>query len=151
MTATWTIQTPLFQINLMIFLGWRSSLEFVRPVFREEGFRLYLIGQSIPTSLQARTRASNAIPAIPFQPSPTPDLLYRNNQARQLLPVECKVSSFGPDREQAKQAAALLTCTGPHVAETLGLTVSKSWSSTLIYSVTWAGLSNARNSQDDSW
>jgi hypothetical protein len=135
MTDNQFSQTPLFQINLLIFLGWRSTPAFVKPIFREEGFQLYRVGPSIPISLQARTRAANVAPPIPFQLAPTPDLLYRKNKTRQFIPIECKVSSFGPDTEQAKQAAALLTCTGSHLAETFGLSAAKSWSSTLLYAV----------------
>ncbi len=135
MTEIPPTQTPLFQINLLIFLGWRSSQSFVRPIFREEGFRLYLIGPTIFTSLQARTRAASAIPPVPFQPAPTPDILFRKNQTREFLSVECKVSSFGPDTEQSRQAAALLTCTGAHIAEIFGIAASSSWVSTLLYTV----------------
>lgn len=119
----------------MIFLGWRSTPAFVDPIFRNEGFRLFRIGSSIPTSLQSRTRASSAIPAIPFQASPTPDVIFRKNSKRQFLPIECKTSSFGPLTEQAKQAASLLTCTGTRIAEVLGAPNPKTWSSTLLYAV----------------
>ncbi|MCI0561451.1 MAG: hypothetical protein MN733_23435, partial [Nitrososphaera sp.] len=120
-------QTHLFQLNLMIFLGRPSASMFVTPILYNEGFVLYLISPPTPTSLQNQARAADAIPPIPFTPSPSPDLVFVQNEKMMFVPLECKVSSFGPDAEQARQAAALLSCTGSHLADTFGRPSPDKW------------------------
>ncbi|MBI3760708.1 MAG: hypothetical protein HY260_02460 [Chloroflexi bacterium] len=128
-------QTPLFQLNLMIFLAWPSAPAFVRPVLREGGFALHAIGPPIPTTLQTQARAANATPPIPLTPTPSPDLLFSKAESKTLMPMECKLSSFGPEAKQARQAAALLSCISTHLADILGLATPGNWSAMLVYAV----------------
>lgn len=133
-------QTPLFQLNLMIWLTWPARpAGIVRPVFREDGFTLRGIGLTfeLPLEIRARAGAGN----VPFKERPGPDLLLDHRQRRLLLPIECKVSSFGPDvppkskKHQARQAAALLSATGPYLADYLGLPVPMDWWAYVLYAV----------------
>lgn len=128
-------QTPLFQLNLMIFLAWASPPAFVNPIFYNAGYILDRIGQNIPTELQDRVRVQNANPPIPFQLSCSPDLLLRHDTNKHLLPIECKLNSFGPDSDSAKQAGAMLSLDGPYFAEFLGLVDPSTWYTFLYYAV----------------
>jgi len=133
-------QTPLFQLNLMIWLTWLVPPgEIVRPIFREDGFALRGIGQAFELPLEIRARAGAA--GIPFKERPGPDLLLEHHQRRLFLPIECKVSSFGPDaplgnrKHQACQAAALLSATGSYLADYFGLPAPVDWRAYLLYAV----------------
>lgn len=128
-------QTPLFQLNLMIFLSRPSSSSFVRPIFYRDGFSLYLIGPRIPTALEVRARVINAVPPIPIKLAPAPDLVLAHRSNRVLFPLECKCNSFGPDTDQAHQANALLSNTGTYMADLFGLSHSNSWQAFLAYAV----------------
>lgn len=132
-------QTPLFQLNLMIWLTWPTPLGgIVRPIFREDGFTLRGIGPAFEMPLEIRARADSA--GIPFKERPGPDLLLDHHQRHLFLPIECKVSSFGPDalpshrKHQARQAAALLAATGPYLANYFGLP-AEDWQAYLLYAV----------------
>lgn len=133
-------QTPLFQLNLMLWLAWPAPpAGVVRPIFREDGFTLRAIGPAFELPLEVRARAATA--AVPLKERPVPDLLLDHSQRQMLLPIECKVSSFGPDsspddkKHQARQAAALLSATGPYLADYLGLPDPTSWQAYLLYAV----------------
>ena len=133
-------QTPLFQLNLMIWLTWPAPpAGIVRPIFREDGFALRGIGPAFEMPLEIRARAGVA--DIPFKERPGPDLLLDHHQRRLFLPIECKVSSFGPDvppghkKHQARQAAALLSATGPYLADYFGLPAPADWRAYLLYAV----------------
>lgn len=128
-------QTPLFQLNLMIFLSWPSSSTFVKPIFHLDDFSLYRIGPRIPTALEVRARATNAVPPVPIKLAAAPDLVLAHRSNRTLLPLECKCNSFGPDTDQAQQANALLSDTGPYMADLFGLPQSNSWQAFLVYAV----------------
>jgi hypothetical protein len=129
-------QTPLFQLNLMIFLAWPSSIAFVTPVFWNGGYTIDRIGQNIPTDLLVRTRVQEVLPPIPFNLSSSPDLILRHDENRYLMPIECKKESFGPDRDQAGQGAAMLSYNGPFLAGFLGLEDPGKWETFLYYAVT---------------
>ncbi len=133
-------QTPLFQLNLMIWLTWPAPpAGTVRPIFREDGFALRGIGPAFEMPLEIRARAGAA--GIPFKERPGPDLLLDHHQRHLFLPIECKVSSFGPDvppghkKHQARQAAALLSATGPYLADYFGLQAAADWQAYLLYAV----------------
>jgi len=133
-------QTPLFQLNLMIWLTWPAPPGgVVRPIFQEAGFALRAIGPAFELPLETRARAGAA--NIPFKERPGPDLLLDHHQHRLFLPIECKVSSFGPDvppgnkKHQAHQAAALLSATGPYLADYFGLPAPADWQAYLLYAV----------------
>ncbi len=133
-------QTPLFQLNLMIWLAWPApSAGIVRPIFREDGFTLRGIGPTFALPLEIRARANKA--DIPFKERAAPDLLLEHQQRRLLLPIECKVSSFGPKvppdnkKHPAPQASVLLSATGSYLADYLGLPIPASWQAYLLYAV----------------
>ena len=133
-------QTPLFQLNLMIWLTWPAPPGgIVRPIFREAGFALRGIGPTFEMPLETRARAGAA--DIPFKERPGPDLLLEHHQRRLFLAIECKVSSFGPDvppghkKHQARQAAALLSATGLYLADYFGLPAPADWWAYLLYAV----------------
>lgn len=129
-------QNPLFQLNLMIYLAWRSAPAFVSPIFRNAGYVLDRIGQNIPTDLQVLARLQSADPPIPIKSSSSPDVLLRHEKYKQFVPIECKVNSFGPDRDEARQATAMLSFEGAHLAQFLGVDTSDSWDVYLCYAVT---------------
>jgi len=133
-------QTPLFQLNLMIWLTWPAPpAGGMRPIFREDGFALRGVGPAFELRLEIRARAGAA--SLPFKERPGPDLLLYHHQRRLFLPMECKVSSFGPDvppgnkKHQARQAAALLSATGPYLADYFGLLAPTDWRAYLLYAV----------------
>jgi len=133
-------QTPLFQLNLMLWLAWPMPAGgAVRPVFWEDGFILRGIAPAFEVPLEIRARAGEA--DIPLKERPSPDLLLEHRQRHLLLPLECKISSFGPDippgnkKHQARQAAALLAIAGPYLANYFGLPLPTNWQACLLYAV----------------
>ena len=133
-------QTPLFQLNLMLWLVWPvPPAGIMRPIFREDGFDLRGIGPAFEMPLEVRARAGVA--GIPFKERPGPDLLLEHHQRRTLLPIECKISRFGPDappgskKHQSRQAAALLSTTGLYLADYFGLPAPADWRACLLYAV----------------
>lgn len=134
-------QTPLFQLNLMLWLVWPAlpASASIRPIFREDGFTLRGIGWAFALPLEVRARAERA--NLPLKVRASPDLLLDHRQRKLLLPIECKVNSFGPNASgesrthPALQAAALLAADGPSVADYLGLTEPAQWQAYLLYAV----------------
>lgn len=133
-------QTPLFQLNLMIWLAWPSAPRgILKPVFHEDGFVLSAIGPVFELPLDARARAGAG--ALPFKERTGPDLLLRQHPRHLLLPIECKLSSFGPsvphdsDKHQAHQATALLSFSGTFLADYFGLSTPEKWQACLLYTV----------------
>jgi hypothetical protein len=133
-------QTPLFQLNLMLWLVWPApTIGDVRPVFREAGFALHAIGPDLVLPLETRARTGAA--GIPAKERVNPDLLLAHRPAAIFLPIECKISSFGPDvllgdaKHQARQTAALLSLTGPYLADRFGLPSANNWRGYLLYAV----------------
>ncbi len=133
-------QTPLFQLNLMIWLTWPAPPDgSIHPIFYQDGFTLRGIGPAFEMPLEIRARAGEV--NIPFKERPGPDLLLDHSHRHLFLPIECKISSFGPDvppgnkKHQARQAAALLSAVGPYLADYFGLPEPGRWSSYLLYAV----------------
>ena len=126
--------TPLFQLNLMLFLAWPAPPSFVSPVFRKEGFVLESIAPPLSTPLQARARAQAG--GLPIGLTARPDVLLRQQDERQFLLIECKKSSFGPGSDTSEQARALLACSGIYLAERIGLKSPEHWKDFLLYVVT---------------
>jgi hypothetical protein len=132
--------TPLFQLNLMLWLSWNMppSSGF-NPVFRRGGYELLFVSPPIPLPFDVTAKANAA--QIPFKARPNPDLLLHNVPAQMFMPIECKQSSFGPDapsgnrKHQALQCAALLCATGPLLASHLGRSNEANWCSHLVYVV----------------
>lgn len=133
-------QTPLFQLNLMLWLTWPAPpIGTLRPIFLKDGFSLRAIGPAFEMPLEIRAMAGSA--GIPFQGRVGPDVLLEHKQRKLFLPIECKVSSFGPDKpidnknNPVNQANALLSATGFYLADYLGLPAPATWRSFLLYSV----------------
>ena len=126
--------------GLMLWLVWPTlPTDIVRPILREDGFDLRSIAPAFVAPLEVQARAGTA--GIPFKERPSPDLLLEHSERHTLLPIECKVSSFGPDapsgseRHQSRQAAALLSATGPYLADYFGLSAGVDWQAYLLYAV----------------
>ena len=133
MNGTLLVPTPLFQLNLMLFLTWPAPSSFVTPIFYREGFALRSIAPSIGVPLEALARAQAA--DLPIQPTASPELLLEQGCQQQLLLIECKSSSFGPASSTSRQARALLACPGPYLAERIGITAAMDWKGYLLYVV----------------
>lgn len=127
-------QTPLFQLNLLVWLSWPSA-PVVYPVFQAEGFVLDRVGQQITVPLAARLAATRAVPPVAMNQAISPDLLLRHPDRPTLISLECKVDSFGVASSAARQAAGLLACPGPHVAAELGLMEPLRWRVFPLYAV----------------
>jgi len=115
MNETLFAPTPLFQLNLMLFLSWPAPPSFVEPIFWREGFELRSIAPSIGVPLEALARAQTA--NLPIQPTASPELVLEQNSQQQLLLIECKSSSFSPASSTSQQSRALLACTGPYLQD----------------------------------
>lgn len=134
MTTKEFSQTPLFQLNLLIYLCWRSN-SVLRPVFIENGYELYFIGKKIPVNPEILTQASRTNPATLINKLVSPDLILRNNHEKTLIPIECKENSFGPNSDNSQQARALLTLTGNSLGQYFGFSNPDQWKSKIIYVV----------------
>lgn len=129
-------QTPLFQLNLILWLVWSKSdlsITGIRPVFHEEGFVLEAIGQPLTLGISTRARIENA--RIPIQNASSPDILLKHEGSSLFVPIECKQRSFGADSTTAKQAASLLSNTGSDIASQIGLPSPSNWYSHVYYAV----------------
>lgn len=133
-------QTPLFQLNLMIWLAWPGPPGgMVRPIFLEDGFTIWGIAPTFELPLDVRAKAGEN--AVPFKNSAGPDLLLEHRGNRRLLLIECKVSSFGPvvppenTKHQSRQASALLSATGSYLADYQGFPRPEKWRAHLLYAV----------------
>ncbi|MBX3065224.1 MAG: hypothetical protein KF726_19750 [Anaerolineae bacterium] len=129
-------QTPLFQLNLLIWLSMSSTPQTItglRPIFREEGYELQAIGQEfqVPLSVRYVLQKEN----IPIRTATSPDILLFNMEKSVLLPIECKVSSFSSNSENSAQANSLLTLLGVDMATTIGMPNASQWLSHLFYAV----------------
>lgn len=127
-------QTPLFQLNLLIWLSWPSG-PVLNPIFHANGFALYRLGQTIAVPLAARLGAQGANPPLAVGEAVSPDLLLRHRDRAALIALECKKGSFSPASTAAGQAAGMLACTGPHIATTLGLDPPADWRASPLYAV----------------
>lgn len=126
-------QTPLFQLNLMIWLSWPSHL--ANPIFHANGFVLHRLAQPIRPPVAARMRAAAVTPPLTLADPPSADLLLCHHGRAAMIQIECKVSAFSPAATQAKQARALLVCDGPHIAGEIGLPTPTSWRAHTLYAV----------------
>jgi hypothetical protein len=127
------VPTPLFQLNLMLFLTWPAPPSFVEPIFQREGFVLRSIAPSIGVPLDALLRVQAA--SLPIRPTVSPNVLLEQSDQQQLLLIECKLSSFGPESSTSQQARALLACHGSYLAERIGVTEAADWKVYLLYAV----------------
>lgn len=127
-------QTPLFHLNLFLWLSLPVFDGKTKAVFWKNGYRAYLIGPSLPAPPEASVRFSKTNERQRLG-TVNPDLLLRNDNQQDFLPLECKLSSFGPTVDQSKQALSLLTCTGSYLADYFGLTQTDSWRAVLLYAV----------------
>ena len=127
-------QTPLFQMNLMLFLSLPSSEAFITPVFHNEGFVLHRVAPRIATPQDAIIRCQEE--GLSIQQAASPEIVLRHEQRNLLVPIECKVNSFGPDSSNSTQARALLSFVCPYLADYFGLRSPDKWRSSIIYVVT---------------
>lgn len=72
---------------------------------------------------------------IPIKTQANPDLLFTHTIRSQFIPIECKLSGFGPTSNNAQQANVLLTATGDHIASRIGFTPSSGWKSHVLYAL----------------
>jgi hypothetical protein len=130
------IQTPLFQLNLLLWTVWSDAPAWVtgiRPFFREEDFRLHSIGQPLALTLQNQLRAQQA--NIEIQNGSSPDLIFIHSNNHLLLPIECKTKSFSPYSSTARQANCLLCNNGNDIAQNIGFSTPHLWNAHLHYAV----------------
>lgn len=128
-------QTPLFQLNLLVWLSMPARGEWITPIFWHNGFELYAIGPSILVPADARLRFNASSGRGRMAGSVSPDLLMRNESNQSLVTVECKVNSFGLASDTAMQALGILACTGRYVADFFGWSQSNHWSAWVTYAV----------------
>ena len=126
-------QTPLFQLNLMIYLCWDSHQDFVNPVFYNNGYILEFIEPDIPIEQQAFLNAN--INEIPIQTNASPELLLQKNGTKESIIIECKLDSFGIHSSNVKQANSLISLNGPYIANYIGNQTPHEWESYTIFSV----------------
>ncbi|MBA3872351.1 MAG: hypothetical protein H0X30_24685 [Anaerolineae bacterium] len=132
-------QTPLFQLNLILWLVWSktpNSITGIRPIFYEQGFELEAIGQNFSLGIPKRTKIENSM--IPIQYESSPDVLLKHDASHLFLPIECKKSSFGVNstyQRPIKQANCLLSSTGTDIANQIGFVSPSKWSSHVYYAV----------------
>ncbi len=126
-------QTPLFQMNLLLWTAWSTSHAGIEPIFRKNGFDLYAIGQQFVLPMTLGTKLRNN--SIRTQNSAAPDLLLRNKDQNIFMPLECKLRSFGAESSDIEQANCLLCHTGFQIAQNIGSPSPKLWSSHLFYAV----------------
>jgi hypothetical protein len=131
-------QTPLFQVNLMIWMSMEQPSDApVRPLFYEEGFELWGVSPTLSVPAVASERARDS--GVPMQRAVTPEVVMQRSKDKTLLIVECKLNSFGPDvtngNHPARQAGALLALRGRDVAAFIPLEAPASWQAHLLYAV----------------
>ena len=128
-------QTPLFQLNLLIWLSMPAKGGQIKPIFQENGFEIYAIGAAILVPIAARLRASRLAGQISIANSVSPDLLLQSKSQRALLTIECKLNSFGSTSDSTQQALGILACTGNYVANFFGLSRPDQWTTLATYAV----------------
>lgn len=115
------IRDAVFQKNLLLWMAKEQPPEHfsVRPLFANRGYSIFYIEQPFPFPAETR----NAIDAViekkklEISRDPKPELTLRHTEERNALYFEAKANSFGPDRDEAKQARGHLVATGPAFAE----------------------------------
>lgn len=128
------VQSPLFQVNLMLWLVWSSRYSSIHPIFRERGFKLHSVGQPLTLSypIQAKLRNAN----IDANQTAMPDILLRHDEQRVFIPIECKKQSFGKtSTKDVAQANCLLCSTGADIGQIIGVPASHDWFAHLNYVV----------------
>jgi hypothetical protein len=125
--------TPLYQLNVMLFLAWPSPPSFVKPIFYTEGFEVLAIEPPLTVPLVLRTRA--IAQGIDIQVSSRPDLLLWRQTTADFLVLECKVRSFSADSPRAKQIRTFLIISGNDVRDAVGQPPTDSWQSHLLTAV----------------
>lgn len=128
--------TPLFQLNLILWLVWPIPLESedgYKPIFREDGYVLQAIAPSLTVPLSSLTRAREK--NVSINASVSPEALLKNSPKQVLLPIECKMSSFSPNSTTCAQANALLSLSGADIARNFPLRPEDGWQSYVTYVV----------------
>ena len=129
-------QTPLFQLNLLLWLSMPAKGGQIVPVLWENGFETYAIGASIRVPIEAQLRLNAPTGRAAIATSVNPDLLLQSKAQGALLTIECKLSSFGPASDGALQALGILACAGPYVADFFGFAQPSQWKAWVAYAVT---------------
>lgn len=122
--------TPIYQLNVMLFLAWPSPLSFVNPIFHTEGFEVRAIEPSLTVPLPLRTRA--VAQGLDIQASPHPDLLLWKQPSAEFLLLECKVRSFSVNSSSARQIRTFLLMSGNDVRDAIGQPPTAPWHSHLL-------------------
>jgi len=130
-------QTPLFQLNLFLYLGIPGSNGIIRPILFERGYSIYCIAPNLTTSLTTLLQGNNASRTIKLQRSTSPDVLFTCNDNNHLLIVECKKSRFPLESDQARQVSTMLTFRGPDLANYFGFEKPENWQSLLELAVSF--------------
>jgi len=125
--------TPLYQLNVMLFLAWPSPPGFVNPIFHTEGFEVRAIEPLLTVPLPLRTRADAQ--RLDIQASGRPDLLLWKQATFDFLLLECKVHSFSANSSSARQIRTFLLMSGDDVRDALGQPLTTRWHAHLLAAV----------------
>lgn len=128
-------QTPLFQLNLLLWLCMPAKDDQFVPILHENGFEVYAIGASIRVPVEAQLRMNEPTGRAVIATSVSPDLLLQNRGQQTLLTIECKVNSFGPTSDVASQALGILACNGGYIANFIGFARPDQWKAWVSYAV----------------
>lgn len=128
-------QTPLFQLNLLLWLSMPAGGDWITPIFWNSGFETYTVGASIRVPIEAQIQANSLGIRNSIASSVAPDLLLRDESRRTLMTIECKANSFGPASDNTSQALGILACTGPYVADYFGIPQPIQWTAWGAYAV----------------
>ena len=115
------IRDAVFQKNLLLWMAKKQSPEYfaVRPLFAERGYSVHYIDRTFDFPVETRNAIDAVIKKknIDISRAPKPELTLRHSESSHALYFEAKANSFGPDRDEAKQARGHLVATGPAFAE----------------------------------
>jgi hypothetical protein len=106
------VGSPLYQVNLVLWMTDENNAGRVEPIFAKAGYKLLKIEQ--PISLPPRITRSASEAGVEMRNPVHPDLTLFSGKRRLLL--ECKKSMFSTKSSTARQARSLL-CLVPRVLE----------------------------------
>ena len=113
------IRDPVFQLNVLLWMAKEQPLTGyrVRPVFFELDFKVIYIEQPFPLPEETIKVIQASGQSISI--APVPELILKRDRDGKALYFEAKADSFGPDRDNARQARGHLLATGPAFQEVL--------------------------------
>lgn len=132
-------QTPLFQVNLILWLTIDSEQTVEKQLFKADGFQLQSIGLKVDTTPNIISKVSDR--GILVKKNASPDLVLFRKSDNKILLVECKLQSFGPinskneNKDPTCQCYSLLCIEANKLARLLMLPEKEIYSAHLMYAV----------------